>query len=66
MLEKQTTFIATCDFCPNDFDTEEFTFVDGIEAIKRAGWSVFKEKGEWRHKCDACKEQEADRDFGEI
>lgn len=64
MLEKSVTFIASCDFCPNDFDTDEYTFVEAVEQIKRAGWAVYKEKGEWFHKCDACREGDADKDFG--
>lgn len=56
MLEKCITFIANCDFCSNSFDTDEDEFMPAVESMKREGWKVFKENGEWQHKCTSCVE----------
>lgn len=66
MLEKEITFIANCDFCSNNFDTDEDNFVNAVDIMKKQGWNVFKTKGEWFHKCDACIERDGDKDFGLI
>jgi hypothetical protein len=49
VLEKSITFIASCDFCSEFFDT-------AVEAMKREGWKVFKQHSEWFHKCGSCQE----------
>ena len=66
-LEKYGTgFVAHCDFCSNEHETEENDFVSAVDVIKRSGWKVFKKMGEWFHKCDACVEEEDQDDFGDV
>jgi hypothetical protein len=67
MLEKDgTTFIAQCDFCSETHDTDENDFHAGIDAIKREGWKVFKQSGEWFHKCGCCQAESAGKDFEDV
>lgn len=55
MLEKSGCWwLASCDFCSHYADVEEYSFQDAIDAIKKAGWKVFKKMNEWFHKCPAC------------
>jgi hypothetical protein len=55
MLEKDGhTFTVQCDFCPDTHDTDEDEFLAAVEAVKREGWKVFKQNGEWFHKCGCC------------
>lgn len=58
MLEKSITFYANCDFCSESFDTDEEEFLSAVAAMKKEGWKVFKEKGEWQHQCPSCQEVE--------
>lgn len=59
MIERDgSTFTATCDTCPDHIETAETDFFQAIEAIKKLGWRVFKQLGEWMHMCPACLEQE--------
>ncbi len=66
-LEKSgNTFDAGCDFCHNDLQTDEDEFVAAVEAMKRAGWKVFKQGGEWFHKCDDCLGEDGVDDFENV
>lgn len=56
MLDKSITFIASCDFCSDSFDTDEEDFTMAVRAMQREGWKVFKENDEWHHKCTSCSE----------
>lgn len=59
MLEKSITFMATCDYCSNDFDTDETDFHSAVQRMKRESWKVFKEvDNSWAHKCDNCLQEE--------
>lgn len=59
-LEKGTTdFVATCDFCSEFLETEETNFHDAVAEIKKHGWAVFKENGEWNHMCPSCRDDES-------
>lgn len=62
MLDKSITFFVNCDFCSESFDTDEEEFMAAVNAMKKDGWKVFKEKNEWQHKCPSC---HAD-DFDEV
>lgn len=63
-IEKDGTFIASCDFCSETIDTETDDFHDAVAIMKREGWKIFKGKRqEWQHKCPACVEDEAEGDF---
>ena len=67
MLEKQgITFLASCDFCGDDVETDEDEFVPAVEAIKRAGWKVFRQSGQWFHKCDNCQASDSVDDFENV
>lgn len=60
-LEKTITFVASCDFCSNDLDTDETEFMDAVSKIKGEDWKVFKDyRQEWAHKCPVCAEKERD------
>lgn len=60
------TFTAYCDFCNNDYETEETDFLGAVDAIKRIGWKVFKKMNEWFHKCDNCVLEENSDDFEDV
>lgn len=65
MLDKQgITFVAICDHCPEDYDTEEDEFYSAVEAMKREGWRVAKVQGQWDHTCPDC--QENANDFEDV
>lgn len=69
MLEKHITYEASCDFCPESFDTDETGFPQAIGAMKDAGWKVFKRRGEWHHRCPACEENRmgaTESDFADL
>lgn len=64
-LDKDSsTFTASCDFCSNYIDTDEDEFLSAVERIKRLGWRVFKQGGEWFHQCEDC--QDLGGDFESI
>lgn len=65
-LEKDTTFVAACDFCTaSEIDTEEEEFIAAVAVIRSNGWFVFREKNEWFHKCPGCQGASAD-DFEDV
>lgn len=67
MLDKYgLDFTASCDFCDETFDTEEDEFRSAIEAIKRAGWKVFKRGQEWFHKCTDCQSEQGADDYEDV
>lgn len=68
MLEKGggITFRAICDFCWNELETDEDEFAPAVNAIKAAGWKVFKQSNEWFHKCDECMSSDAVDDFENV
>lgn len=57
------TFQATCDYCPEDLDTDEDEFMSAVASMKRQGWKVFKEGAEWCHKCPDCAGGPSSEDF---
>jgi len=62
-LEKYITFTACCDFCPETLDTDEDEFLAAVNVMRREGWKVFKQNGEWFHKCVSCQEDEGEDAF---
>ena len=55
MLEKHSlTYEMSCDFCNEQMDTEEDDFRLALDNAKADGWKIFKEDGEWYHKCPDC------------
>lgn len=66
-LERFTgTFVVTCDFClVGELDTEEDEFLVAVKAMQAQGWLVFKDKGEWCHKCPGCQGASED-DFEDV
>lgn len=61
------TYVVDCDFCSTTFDTDcdrDDGFYAAVEAVKREGWKVFKDGGDWSHKCPCCQEDMFD-DLGE-
>lgn len=67
MIEKDGAhFVASCDFCSNHHDTEERDFYAAVEAVKRAGWRVFKQGQEWLHKCADCLGVASSEDFENV
>ena len=67
MLEKFTTFTASCDACGvEELDTEETDFRDAVSAVKMAGWKIQRDKhGNWEHLCPDCRSMDCTDDFGE-
>jgi hypothetical protein len=58
-LDKHTsTFVCTCDTCgQEELDTDDDSFMFAVEAVKKAGWRIRKDKtGEWTHECPTCRE----------
>lgn len=51
-------FDIFCDFCSNseNYDTNG-DFYQMIKESKQDGWRMFKENGEWIHKCPVCCEK---------
>lgn len=49
-------FIITCDVCGDDEGLDEYDFFDAVNEAKSNGWKIFKEQGEWMHKCPSCAE----------
>lgn len=58
-------FLASCDHCAETLDTEEDEWLNGIAAMKAAGWRIKKKQGEWDHECSACLGDEGD-DFEDV
>lgn len=63
-LEKSgSTFLAACDFCGNYMETDETDFLAAVDRIKSVDWKVYKNNGEWFHKCWCCQMQDGEKDF---
>lgn len=58
--------IFTCDFCSNYIDTSEDDFDIALSDMKGHGWVVFRQAGEWLHKCPACQAGCDDNDFEDL
>lgn len=65
MIERpSSTFEFVCDFCSGGhFDSGDYEFIEAVETAKKYGWAVFKEKGEWHHKCPDCRKPEGVSEF---
>ena len=59
----ENQFIAECSECGHEVFTEEDNFHLALARIKRDGWKVVQDRGEWLHICDSCNELETISDF---
>ena len=50
-----STFVASCDECPDAFDTEEDNFAAAKVVLADKGWRTFKGPDKmWANACPAC------------
>jgi len=57
-------FVAYCDFCSSgECETGEPDFRDAVITMQAQGWKVFRERGEWNHKCADCVKGNAEEMF---
>lgn len=57
MIERQKgVIIFVCDFCGDDYDSEEGDFFLALEKMKEEGWIVKRNQNdtEWIHICHRC------------
>lgn len=58
MLDRQKkgedTFAASCDYCSEQVETFERTFIGALEELKRQGWIVVRKDDRWMHACPNC------------
>lgn len=52
-IQRDEQSYAYCDFCSY---TEEYdgTFSQIVQGMREDGWSIFREDGEWYHRCPDC------------
>jgi hypothetical protein len=56
MLSKMGTlvYVAECDECEHEVTTDSEDIRDAAAEIKRLGWTIRKEAGEFVHRCPSC------------
>jgi len=62
LKKDQRTFIASCDECPESFDTEQDNFAAARVTVAEKGWRTFRGPDkEWANACPACVQAFAQR-----
>lgn len=58
MIERDVfgEFTVYCDFCSESEDTNTDSFHEAVAHIRGERWAVYKDKGEWTHKCPSCRQ----------
>lgn len=57
MIRKECgEFVAMCDLCEEGrhYGGVQDDFLAFVDEIKRSGWSISKQSGEWSHFCPDC------------
>lgn len=52
---QRRTHQYSCDKCGEILDTEQESFGDALDTMKREGWTPRLSNGQWRHYCGDCK-----------
>lgn len=50
----EKTYVAICDRCDDEYDTDETEFNEAVNAAQRAHWRPRVEGAVWHHYCPFC------------